>query len=68
MSDPRETWARLQQTLQSAQRRGRGGLGGGLPKNVFGGAAGAVLLIGGGLVLSNSLFNGEHSILLEIPG
>jgi len=54
--DPRETWRKLQQTLASAQQQGRRGLGGN-PRNLFGGAAGLLLLGGGALVLNNALFN-----------
>lgn len=54
--DPRETWAKLQQTLQSAQQQGRRGLGGN-PRNFFGGAAGLVILVGGVVVANNALFN-----------
>ena len=56
--DPRETWRKLQQTLASAQQQGRRGLGGN-PRNLFGGAAGLLLLGGGALVLNNALFNGK---------
>ncbi|KAI9853066.1 MAG: Prohibitin-2, subunit of the prohibitin complex (Phb1p-Phb2p) [Vezdaea acicularis] len=54
--DPRETWARFQQTLQSAQQQGRRGFGG-TPKGAFGGAAGLILLIGGAAAINNALFN-----------
>lgn len=54
--DPKEAWRKLQQTLASAQQRGGAGFGGN-PRNLFGGAAGAALLLGGGMVLFNSLFN-----------
>ncbi|KAI9720677.1 MAG: Prohibitin-2, subunit of the prohibitin complex (Phb1p-Phb2p) [Candelaria pacifica] len=59
MSSGRETWARLQETLQSAQRQGRGfgGAGGGNPRNLFGGAAGLLLLGGGAILVQNALFN-----------
>lgn len=59
--DPREAWAKLQQTLASAQQQGRRGMGGN-PRNVFGGAAGLLLLAGGALVVNNALFNGESAI------
>lgn len=61
--DPQETWRRLQQTLQNAQRQGSktfggGGFPGGSPRNAIGGL-GALLLLGGGAVLvNNALFNG----------
>ena len=57
--DPRETIRRLQRTLQQRTRTGFGGSGGGLP----GGSSlrpvvGLVLLGLGGILVSNSLFNG----------
>ncbi|PGH06835.1 prohibitin-2 [Polytolypa hystricis UAMH7299] len=54
--DPRETWQRLQQTLQ--QRKG-GGFGGGFPggKRALGPLGGLILLGGAGVLISNSLFN-----------
>ncbi|PGH19003.1 prohibitin-2 [Helicocarpus griseus UAMH5409] len=57
--DPRETWAKLQQSLQ--QQRSKGGFGGfpggGSPKRAFGGA-GALIAVGlGAYVFMNSLFN-----------
>ncbi|KAI9781843.1 MAG: Prohibitin-2, subunit of the prohibitin complex (Phb1p-Phb2p) [Geoglossum umbratile] len=55
--DPRETWAKLQQTLQSAQQQGRRGFGGGSPRGFFAGGAGLILLVGGTLVFNNALFN-----------
>jgi len=57
MGDPRETWQKLQQTLQQAQQRGRGGFPGGTPKGLLGGAGGLLLLVGGGIFVSNALFN-----------
>jgi hypothetical protein len=56
--DPRETFRRLQQTLQQRSRQGFG-VGAGIP----GGAslrplAGLILLGLGGVIVSNSLFNG----------
>ncbi len=62
--DPREAWAKLQQTLASAQQQGRRGMGGGNPRNLFGGAAGVLLLVGGVLVVNNALFNGMFPIIL----
>lgn len=61
--DPRETWAKLQQTLASAQQQGRKGLGGN-PRGFFGGAAGLLLLGGGALIINNALFNGMPYCLL----
>ena len=58
MADPRDMYQRLQKTLQQAQQRGRGGFPGGSPKGLFGGAGALVLLVGGGLFVSNALFNG----------
>lgn len=58
--DPREAWAKLQQTLASAQQQGRRGMGGS-PRNVFGGAAGLLLLVGGVVVVNNALFNGKNA-------
>lgn len=55
--DPKEMWRKLQQTVASAQQKGRGGLPGG-PRNFFGGAAGLLLLGTGVVVVNNALFNG----------
>ncbi len=57
--DPKEMWRKLQQTVTSAQQKGRGGLPGG-PRNFFGGAAGLLLLGTGVVVVNNALFNGTH--------
>ncbi|KAI9835974.1 MAG: Prohibitin-2, subunit of the prohibitin complex (Phb1p-Phb2p) [Sclerophora amabilis] len=54
--DPRETWAKLQQTLQSAQRQGRQGFGGN-PRPFVGGAVGLLLIVGGTVFVNNALFN-----------
>lgn len=51
--DPRETWRRLQATIE----QGRRGFGGRPPKGLFSGFAGVVLVVGGGIALNNSLFN-----------
>ena len=55
--DPREAWQRLQRTLQ---QRGRAGFSGGFPGGNAGRAFGplAIVLVIGGFVVSNSLFNG----------
>ncbi|EDN07152.1 prohibitin-2 [Histoplasma mississippiense (nom. inval.)] len=54
--DPRETWARLQQSLQ--QQRAKGGFpGGGSPRRAFGGAGALIALGLGAYVFMNSLFN-----------
>ena len=55
--DPKEMWRKLQQTVNSAQQKGRGGFPGG-PKNLFGGVAGVILLGAGAVVINNALFNG----------
>jgi len=34
---------------------------GGSPRNVFGGAAGLLLLVGGAFVVNNALFNGKDA-------
>ncbi|MCJ1430183.1 Prohibitin-2, subunit of the prohibitin complex (Phb1p-Phb2p) [Sticta canariensis] len=51
--DPGEAWRRL----QAAMQQGRRGLGNGAPRGWFSGAAGLLLLGGGAIVISNSLFN-----------
>ena len=56
--DPKEFFRKVQQSLSSAQQRGRGGLPGG-PRNFFGGAAGLLLLGTGAVVVNNALFNGK---------
>ena len=58
-NDPREAWAKLQQQFANAQQRGRGSISGGNPRNLFGGAAGIVLLLGGVVAVNNALFNGR---------
>jgi len=56
--DPRETWQRLQNTLQQRGRAGFGpGFPGGSPRRAFGGAGALILLGVGGYIISNSLFN-----------
>ena len=56
--DPRETFKRLQRSLQE---QGRRGFGGGLPggRGAIGGAGGLILLGIAGVVASNALFNGK---------
>ena len=55
---PQETWRRLNQGLQQAQRRfGQGG-GGPNPRGALGGAAGLLLLGGGAWLFTNALYNG----------
>jgi len=57
--DPRETWQRLQRTLQErGQQFGKGG-GGGNPRQALTGLLGLVVLGGGAMVVQASLFNGE---------
>lgn len=58
MADPRETWQRLQSSLQKT--RG-GGFGGGVPPKAFGGTAALIVLGLGAYGLTNSLFNGEFT-------
>ena len=57
--DPREAWAKIQ---RYAQERGgpRMNLPGG-PRGTFGGAAGIIFIIGGGILVNNALFNGMAS-------
>lgn len=62
--DPKEYWRKLQQTMSSAQQRGKGGLPGG-PRNFFGGAAGLLLLGTGVVVVNNALFNGTQDHVLH---
>ena len=62
--DPREVWRKLQQTMSSAQQRGRGSLPGG-PRNFLGGAAGLLLLGTGIVVVNNALFNGTQDLGLN---
>lgn len=52
--DPREAWRKLQQTFVSGTK---GGMPGG-PRNFFGIGGGVALLIVGGVVVNNALFNG----------
>lgn len=55
--DPKEVWRKLmQQTMSSAQQRGRGSLPGG-PRNFFGGVAALLVLGTGVVVINNALFN-----------
>ena len=61
--DPKEMWRKLQQTMNSAQQKGRGGLPGG-PRNFFGGAVGLLLLGTGVVVVNNALFNGTQDLEL----
>lgn len=65
--DPKDYWRKLQQTVNSAQQKGRGGLPGG-PRNFFGGAAGLLLLGTGVVVVNNALFNGiqDHVLHKEV--
>ena len=62
--DPKEMWRKLQQTMNSAQQKGRGGLPGG-PRNFYGAAAGVVLLGTGAVVINNALFNGIQDHVLH---
>ena len=62
--DPREFFRKLQQTVSSAQQRGRGGLPGG-PRNFYGGAAAFILLGTGVVLVNNALFNGIQDRVLH---
>lgn len=62
--DPRDFFRKLQQTVSSAQQRGRGGLPGG-PRNFYGGAAGLILLGTGVVLVNNALFNGIQDRILH---
>lgn len=54
----RQAWSALTKMAQQAQRQGGGGGGGGpAPRGLGAGVGGLVLLIGGGLVINNALFN-----------
>jgi hypothetical protein len=55
----RQAWSALTKMAANAQSRtgGPGGSGGPSPKGVGAGAAGLILLVGGGLVANNALFN-----------
>lgn len=55
--DPREAWRKLQQTISNAQQQGRRGFGGN-PRGAIGVGVGIAILVGGGLVVNNALFNG----------
>lgn len=59
--NPREQFERLQAMIQ---RPGGRGFPGGRPP--FGAAGAAALLIGGGMLISDSLFNGEIGLLLVV--
>ena len=59
--DPKEVWRKLQQTMNMAQQKGRGGLPGG-PRNFFGAAGGLLLLGTGAVVINNALFNGKRTV------
>lgn len=63
--DPREAWQRLQRSIQ---QRGRAGFGGGFPGGNAGKALGpgVILLVIGGFIVSNSLFNGMRGGLYNI--
>lgn len=63
--DPKEVWRKLmQQTMSSAQQRGRGSLPGG-PRNFFGGVAALLVLGTGVVVINNALFNGMQNYALQ---
>lgn len=54
--DPREAWRKLQKSFASGTK---GGMPGG-PRNFFGLSGGVVLLVVGGVVVNNALFNGRQ--------
>ena len=57
MNDPQEAFRRFARQVQKAG----GGPGGGPPKGAFAGAGLLITLVGGGLLLNASLFNGASS-------
>lgn len=59
--DPKEMWRKLQQSVNSAQQRGRGGLPSG-PRNL---ATGLILLGTGAVMVNNALFNGMQVYALH---
>jgi hypothetical protein len=62
--DPRETLRKLQQTLQQRTRGGFGGMGGmgGIPGGAPVKPIAALIMLGlGGIIISNSIFNGTYS-------
>lgn len=62
-----EAFRRLAQQLQRASGGGGGGpKGPGGPKGLLTGGGLVVVLIGGGLALNASLFNGMHSVIGQI--
>ena len=61
--DPKEAWEKLRRTFASGQQQARKGFGG-APKGSIGGAAGLLLLFGGGLLVQNALFNGMKALCL----
>ena len=63
--DPKEVWRKLQQTMNTAQQKGRGGFPGG-PRNFFGAAGGLILLGTGAVVINNALFNGKRTVSHEL--
>jgi prohibitin 2 len=59
-------FADLQRTLQNAQEQGRRFGGGRNPRNALGGFLSLVLLGGGAVLVSNSLFNGLFCLLNRV--
>lgn len=57
MNDPQEAFRRFAKQVQRA-----GGPGGGPPKGAFAGAGLLIALVGGGLALNASIFNGTSSL------
>lgn len=55
----RDAFAKLAAQLQRQARAGTGG--GGPGRGLLGGGAGLLLLVGGGIALNSSLFNGMYN-------
>ena len=55
-NNPRDTWRRIQNAVQSAQQSGRKGAG--APKGAIGGGVALILLTGVVLAGNSALFNG----------
>jgi prohibitin 2 len=55
----RDAFQRIARQLEAASRQSGGGGGHGAPRGAFAGAGLLIALIGGGVALNSSLFNGE---------